>query len=361
VKGTTFNVVFTVLYILLCGNSAKISCRPQSSVHQTIRQDQKRSDNAVAVVNGRLAITEREVDQAVGAQLYNLQERIYDLRKRALENLLIQIVLKNEAEQRGITVEKLRNELMPDKVEVRQSDIDQRYADNLGTLENMNEDEAKQRIKLDLESRLRFDRYQAAISEIMSRAKIEILLSEPAPALSAINTDGPSKGPRDAPVTIVEFSDFQCPFCKDAAVSLKNLMLNYGPNVRLVFKQMPLPIHPDAFKAARASVCADEQGAFWEYHNALFGSSDLSEQALSKYASDLGLRTDQFKSCLASETSAAAVRKDIQQAALADVQGTPTFFINGRLVRGMKSLEDFSSLIDRALTQSRREGKPTSQ
>lgn len=362
-KVRTFNVSVVILLILLSGNAGVGFSQSKKPNREDTRQDQKRKEDgdAMAVVNGSRVITEREVDEAAGPQLYNLQERVYDLRKKALENLVIQVILKQEAEKRGITEEELKKQLMPDKVVVKQRDIDQRYADNLGTLENMNEDEAKQRIKLDLESRLKLDRYKAAISEIISRAKIETFLAEPVPASSTINTEGPSRGPRNAPVTIVEFSDFQCPYCKQAALSLKGLMQNYGSDVRLVFKQMPLPIHPDAFKAAQASVCADEQGKFWEYHNTLFNSSDLSEQALNKHASDLGLKTDEFNTCLASEASAAVVRKDIQQAALADVQGTPTFFINGRLVRGMKSLEDFSSLIDRALTQSRREGKPTSQ
>lgn len=361
-KASTFNVSVVILFTLLSANAGAGLSQPQKPSRQETRQDQKKRDDgdAIAIVNGTRVITESEIDEAAGPQLYNLQERVYDLRKKTLEDLVVQIVLKEEAEKRGITEGELKKQLMPDKVDVKQSDIDQRYADNLGTLENMNEDEAKQRIRLDLESRLKLDRYKAAISEIISRAKVETFLPEPPLPSSTINTEGPSRGPRNAAVTIVEFSDFQCPYCKQAALSLKGLMQNYGSDVRLVFKQMPLPIHPDAFKAAQASVCADEQGKFWEYHNTLFSSSDLSEQALNKYASDLGLKTDEFKTCLASEASAAVVRRDMQQAARADVQGTPTFFVNGRLVRGMKSLEDFRSIIERALSQSRHDGKQTS-
>lgn len=362
-KMMAFNALAFILLILISGDASVGLSQCVRTGGQVTTADQKRKDGSdvAAVINGSHVITQREIDEAIGPQLYSLQERIYNLRKKALEHLVIQLVLKGEAEKRGITKEELKAQLLPNRVEVRQSDIDQRYADNLGTLENMDEDEAKQRIKLDLESRLKLERYQAGISEIMGRTKIETLLSEPVPLSSAINAEGPSKGQRDAPVTIVEFSDFQCPYCKEAALSLKSLMQVYGSSVKWVFKQLPLPIHPDAFKAAQASVCASEQGKFWEYHDTLFSSSDLSEQALNKYAVDLGLRTDVFKACLASENSAAVIRRDIQQAALAEVQGTPTFFINGRLVRGMKNLEDFMSLIDRALTQSRREVKPASQ
>lgn len=354
-------VVGAALFLLLSCGSIGTYCQSRSFDSASKLGQDRRTGDAIALVDGKTAITEKEVDEVIGAQLYNLQERIYSLRNQALQNLLIQRVLNNEARRRGISPEELRKQLMPDKVEVRQSDIDQRYADNISTLDNMDEDEAKQRIRLDLESRLKLDKYKAAIQEIMSRAKIEILLTEPAALASIINSDGPSTGTPGAPVTIIEFSDFQCPFCKDAAASMKKIMSNYGSVVRLIYKQLPLPIHTDAFNAARASVCADQQGAFWEYHDALFRSSDLSEQALNKYAFDLGIRTDQFKACLASETSAAVVRRDMQQAARADVQGTPTFFINGKLIRGMKSVEEFRALIDQALTRSRRESNRNSQ
>jgi protein-disulfide isomerase len=112
---------------------------------------------------------------------------------------------------------------------------------------------------------------------------------------------------------------------------------------------MPLAIHPDAFNAARASVCAAEQGRFWEYHDMLFGSSDLTEPTLQKYVAELGLAHAEFNICLKSETSSAAVRRDMREALQADVQGTPTFFVNGKVIRGIKSLEDFKSVIDQAL------------
>lgn len=339
-----FRVALAVLLILVFGNTKTGDC-------QTEKPQSKNATDTIAIINGKRIIAAKEIDDAIGSQLYTLQEEIYSLRKRALENLVIQILLKEEAKKRGITDDELKKQLLPDRVEVKQSDIDQTYADNLSVLENMNEDEAKQRIRLDLESRLRFDRYKAAVSAIIGKAKIEMFLSEPLPPLSRINAEGPSQGPRNAPVTIVEFSDFQCPYCKQAALDLKPLMQSYGAEVRFVFKQMPLSIHADAFKAAQASVCAGEQGRFWEYHDILFGSSDLSVPALQKYASDLGLKSNEFNACLNSEASATAVRKDMQEARQADVQGTPTFFVNGRIIRGMKNLEDFKTLIDQTLKQ----------
>jgi protein-disulfide isomerase len=317
-------------------------------------QDTKDGQGIIAVINGTRVIREREIDEVIGSQLYNLKERIYNLRKKALEDLVLQILMKEEADKRGATEEELRKQLMPVKVDVKQSEVDKAYTDILGTLENMSKDEAKQRIRLELESRKKLETYKLAVSEIVGRAKVETFLLEPVPPLVTINTEGPTRGPLDAPVTVVEFSDFQCPYCKQAAATVKTLIDSYGSNVKWIFKQMPLPIHPDAFKAAQASICASEQGKFWEYHDLLFSSGELSTPSLTKHASELGLREDQFSSCLNSERSAGIVRKDVQEATQADVQGTPTYFVNGRIIRGIKSIDDFKKMIDQALKQAQR-------
>lgn len=355
--------VFVVL-ALLTGNievSFSQAQRPNSDPVNCCQDTKtKEGEGIIAVINGSTIIREKEIDEAIGSQLYSLQERIYNLRKKALENLVTHVLLKEEASRRGVTEEELRKQLMPSKVDVKQSEVDKSYADILGTLENMSEDEAKQRIRLDLESRLKLDLYKAAVSEVLNKARIETFLSAPVPPSSRINAEGPSRGPRDAPVTIVEFSDFQCPYCKQAAISLNPVIEGYGSNIRLVFKQMPLSIHPDAFKAAQASVCAGEQGKFWEFHDVLFSSGELSEQALKKYALNLGLKMNEFNTCLSSETSAAVVRRDMQEAMRADVQGTPTFFVNGRIVRGIRNVEDFKNVIDQALQQEHKEAKPKS-
>ena len=349
---------------------ACLFCDVRTGSCQTGRTESSHPDNCsdqrsegtsriLAVINGR-AITEKEIDATLGTQLYSLQEKIYDLRKRALETLTIQLVLREEATKRGLAYEDLKKQMMPESAEVKQSDIDRAYTDNLSALENTDEDEAKQRIRLDLESQIRFAKYKSAVASLVTKAKVETFLLEPSPPLSTANMLGPSRGPTDASVTVVVFSDFQCPYCRQAAVAIKPLLQEYAAVVRFIFKQMPLAIHPDAFRAAQASVCAQEQGRFWEYHDLLFGAGDLSERTLKKYASDLGLINNGFNECMASEASAAMVRKDMVEARQADVQGTPTFFVNGRIVRGMKSGEDLKRVIDQALAQSRLEPKRTS-
>lgn len=347
---------FVVLWtILFSGNGDSAQAQAVKTPEVRATEDEKTANGSAirAFINGR-PVSEKEIDELIGSQLYSLQERIYQLRKRALEDLVVQLVLKSEAANKGVTVEQLRQQLASAEVEVSQGDVDRAYTENLEILERMNEDEAKQRIRLELESRLRIDRYKAAVAQLLSKATVETHLIEPVPPFSRMGAEGPSKGPANAAVTLVEYSDFQCPYCKQAAATVKSLMQIYGSKVRFIFKHMPLSIHPDAFQAARASACADEQGKFWEYHDLLFGSSDLSDSALKKYGAQLGLNMNDFNICLAAEKSAAIVRRDMHEAVRADVQGTPTFLINGRIVRGVKNVEELKGLVDQALRQ-----KPT--
>ena len=303
--------------------------------------------DVVATINDNRVIRSGEIDEIIASQIFGLQERIYSLRKAALDNLITKIVLEHEAKVRGVTVERLNRLLMPENVEIKQSQVDEAYLDNKAGLGNMPEDEAKQRIKLDLENRERLERYKAVLADIKSRSRIVVSLPEPVPPTVKISVDGPSKGgSRGAAVTIVAFSDFQCPYCKQAADTIKQVMQEYGDNVRLVFKHLPLPIHADAFKAAQASVCAAEQGKFWEYHDRLFSSGSLSGEALKSLAETLGLGIKEFGTCLDSASSRAVVAGDIKEAKQAEIQSTPTFIINGRVLKGARSQEDFRKTIN---------------
>lgn len=172
---------------------------------------------------------------------------------------------------------------------------------------------------------------------------------EPIPA-----GDNPSKGPEDALVTIIEFTDFECPFCSRAQETLDVLVESYGSRVRLVFRDMPLAaLHPDSPKAHEAAACARDQGRFWEMHDKFFASqSDLSVPALKRYASELGLDADEFASCLDGGAKAAAVDANVAAGRTYGVSGTPAFFINGILVAGAQPLSAFTQVIDAELKRA---------
>jgi protein-disulfide isomerase len=309
-------------------------------------------DRVVAIVNGQRVIKQRELDESIGSQLFTLQERIYALRKEALDNLLNRILIEQEARSRGLGVEAFIARIMPERVSIKQTQIEQVYAESAGRFAGISEYEAKQRIRLEMETREKLGRYKSSIAELRNKSRVEVLLA--APTLPPVNiaSDGPSRGPSDAPVTIIEFSDFQCPYCKQATRTIEEVIRAYGERVRVVFKHLPLPMHAEAFKAAQAAVCADRQGKFWEYHDRLFNSTDLTAGSLKKQAADLGLNGDEFQSCLETESSRAVVVRDLQQARQADIQGTPTFVINGRVLRGAKGIDDFRKAIDEMLSDS---------
>ncbi len=158
---------------------------------------------------------------------------------------------------------------------------------------------------------------------------------------------GHIRGAPDATVNIVEYSDFQCPFCKKAVATLEQLLEEYDGKVNLEYRHLPIPSHEFAPKAAEASECAADQGKFWEYHDILFErQSSLGENSLKRYAADIGLNTTLFESCLGSGVMSPRVRADAEEAAKARVSSTPTFFINGKKVVGAQPIEQFRKVID---------------
>ncbi len=163
-----------------------------------------------------------------------------------------------------------------------------------------------------------------------------------------ISDTDPALGPTDAPVVIIEFSDFQCSACASAYPVVKQLLRNYGDEIRFVFKDMPgVEAHPQALLAALAGQCAKEQGKFWEMHNKIFeNQSDISELSLKTYAVQLGLNSVAFGSCLNSDKYLADIESDLQTGISAGVEATPTFFVNGVMVRGAVPLEVFESMIN---------------
>jgi protein-disulfide isomerase len=172
--------------------------------------------------------------------------------------------------------------------------------------------------------------------------------------------DAPSKGPANAALTMIVFSDFQCPFCKRIEPTLAELQKHYGKKLRVVWKNYPLPFHPNAAPAAEAALAADAQGKFWPMHDKLFANSDALDRAsLEKYAGELGLDLARFKADLDAERYKARIEADTKEGTEVGVNGTPAVFINGRKIAGAYPLETFRAVADEELAkvQGRIEGK----
>jgi protein-disulfide isomerase len=186
------------------------------------------------------------------------------------------------------------------------------------------------------------------VDTLRNKSRVRILLEAPRVEINAGTS--PSRGPATAPVTIVEFSDFQCPYCRAASGTLKALEQRYGNKVRIVYRDFPLPNHNDAPKASEAAACAHEQGRFWQMHDKLFeGRSGLQIAELKRYARDIGLDTVRFDACLDSGTREAVWRQNRAEGQRVGVSATPTFFINGRMLTGARPVEAFAEIIDEEL------------
>lgn len=308
-------------------------------------------ENIVAVVKGR-RITQKEVDDSVVSQIFPLQQQIHALRKIALENFILRTILEDEAGKKGISAAELRKQLTAGKVEVPVSQAEQIYLENATTFAAMSPDEAKERIRLDLETQARMRNYREALLKLKEIAGVQLFLEEPRLPSAVVGDTAPSTGAPKALITIAEFSDFECAYCKQAHRTLKQVLKHYATDVRLVFKHLPLGIHPQAFASARAAFCAGEQGFFWEYHDALFATETLSPESFRQIAMRLRLNLDKFKTCFDSESSTAAVLKDVQEARRMGITGTPAFIINGKLFRGALSFEEFKRIIEREMNSS---------
>ncbi|MFH0927228.1 MAG: DsbA family protein [Candidatus Micrarchaeota archaeon] len=173
---------------------------------------------------------------------------------------------------------------------------------------------------------------------------------QPTKVANIVTTGRPARGDANAPVTIVEFSDFQCPFCQRAYPTISQVEQDYAGKIKLVYMQFPLnSLHPYAQKAAEASECAQDQGKFWEYYDTLFTAQTLDVPSLKQHAADLGLDTVKFNACLDGGTKAADVAAQENLGSSLGVSGTPSFFINGKMLVGAQPYGSFKSAIDAAL------------
>ncbi|HKG58617.1 MAG TPA: thioredoxin domain-containing protein [Pyrinomonadaceae bacterium] len=307
-------------------------------------------ETVVATVNN-IEITQKQVDDSVAAQIYPLQQQLYAIRKVALENLVTTKILEKEATARRVSIDDLRKQLTVGEVNVTRAQVEEAYKQNASFFATMSPDEARERLRLDLENQARMKHYRTGLDAL--RRKWTITLNLPPPVFVSELDDGvsPVKGATNPVVTIVEFSDFECPFCKQVQSVLKQIVENYGRTVRLVFKHLPLEGHRNSLPAARAAYCAAEQDRFWQYHDALFTADNLSPPLIEEIASELGLGLPRFQECVASERSRSAVVKDMEAARLLRIESTPSFVVNGKVIKGALSFADFQKIIEQELNQ----------
>ena len=308
-------------------------------------------ETVLATIDGK-EITLQQVDEAVASTILPLQQQLYAVRKVALDNLITARILESEARAQKISLDELRRRLTQGEINVTRAQVEETYAQNASFFAAMSPDEARERLRLDLESQARMKHYRAGIEALRRKWTVTVNLVAPVIAPDLDDGASPVRGAAQPIVTIVEFSDFECPFCRQVQDTLKQIRERYGREVRFVFKHVPSEGHRNSLPAARAAFCAGEQDRFWQFHEALFAARNLSESVFNEIAERLGLNREKFQSCLAGERSRAAVVRDIETARRYRVDSTPSFLINGRLVKGAIGFADFQVLIERELNQS---------
>ena len=310
----------------------------------------------VTKVNGQV-ITQEELEKAAASELKGLETRklqndaaLAQDKQTVLAKALDQLVADKLIEAEAAKEKKTKQQLLEAEVE---SNLDIPTAEEIEAFYNANKDripipkeQALPQVKEYMIERSR-SRYQ---DMLITRLKKDFgYKSYLEPLRAQVATAGfPSKGPANAAVTIVEFSDFECPYCGGLFPTLKQVEKSYPEAVRIVYRQFPLSnIHPHAMKAAEASLCANEQKKFWEFHDSMFGNQqELSVPDLKQRAADLKLDTQAFNQCLDSGRQAGAIQADIQEGARAGVTGTPALFINGRLLSGNQPYAEIKQVID---------------
>jgi protein-disulfide isomerase len=308
---------------------------------------------------GHHKITQPEVDAKIKIQLY-------DARKQALDEMVDDYLLEQAAKKEKLSVADYVKREVDDKAEADVNDAMAKkfYDENKDKIPALKSAGSYDKIKDRLVAALRQRDAQQQHEQLMARLRKEgdakILLQAPRINVNLGSAGHPTLGPKDAPVTVIEFADFQCPFCKRSEDAVQAIHKKYGDQIQLVFMDFPLSFHPHAMPAANAARCANAQGKFWEYHDALFADQSKLEPAdLKATAKKLGLNTAKFNACFDKNQYSAAIDKDLAEGHRLNVSGTPTFFIDGREVVGAQPTESFTSIIDQELAKNGDRGKKT--
>lgn len=298
---------------------------------------------------GDQSIYEADLLPVIGSQLLQLRNQEYDLKLRALQTVIGQRLVEKAAANASMSMDEYLagqvDRLLPPPAE---REIEAYY---LAQKDRINRplEEVKEQVKAALTQALRSQARQRYMDQLRAGPGVSILLDRP--RVDVRPDPARLRGDPSAPITIVEFSDFQCPYCREMQQVLNGLLEKYKGKVRLSFRDFPLrPIHPHAQQAAEAARCAGERNKFWEYHDLLFqDQSRLDVDSLKARAASLGLDGNQFAACLSSGRYAPMVDRDLRTGTAAGVSATPAFYVNGILVLGGQTAAVFENLIEAEL------------
>jgi protein-disulfide isomerase len=303
---------------------------------------------------GNVEVTNAELQDGIESDLYEAESKVFEIKFNRLKTLLLQKYMDKDPRKKGISNDEFLEKHIAKEVVISDKEIDAFIKDQNIPAEHINP-QVKEKIKNYLEMERKKEAVDKWIAEQTKKNPVEVYIPKPRrPTFQVEVGNAPVAGGKDAKVTIVEFSDFQCPFCAKGADLLKEIKKKYGNKVKVAFKNFPLPFHNHAEQAAVAGLCANEQGAdyFWKMHDAMFANQEaLDAEGLKKTAKAIGLKMEGFEKCLAENKYLAQVKAEMEEGKKIKVKSTPTFFINGQLINGAQPLDVFAEIIDEELAR----------
>lgn len=314
--------------------------------------------SAPAAKVGKATITVGELDARIAEQLCSarveLAKKEAELRQQAIEQLIAERVLEAEAKKRGLAgVEALiEAEVVGPAAAPGDAEVRAFYDENQARMGGASYEEMAPRIIGHLTQEARQARFEAFVGGLREEAAVRITLE---PFRMPVDATGPAKGPAKAPVTIVSFADYECPYCARAAESLEAARVKFGDKVRIVFRDFPLGFHQNAIPAAIAARCAGAQGKYYEMHDKLFADQKSLDPATFKaHAAAIGLDGAKFDACFADPTHMAAIAADQAAGKALGVEGTPAFFVNGIPMSGAQPTAAFVAAIEAELARKKK-------
>jgi len=295
-------------------------------------------------------------DHEIGPKLRQAEVKalteLYEQRRALIDELITRRLLEDEAKARGKTIEQwYQTDYLTSIPEPTDAEVKAFYDEHKAQIpEGQKFEDLKARIRQVVRQQKLREGMTKMVEDLKAKHRAQVALQAPEVPRIEVEAKGPSRGPENALVTIVEFSDFQCPYCGREFPVIERLMKEYDGKVRLVFRHYPLDFHPFAQKAAEAGACAQDQGKFWELHDKMFTNQNkLGVDDLKAYAKSVGLDASKFAKCLDSGEKKALVEEDMKAGTAAGVNGTPAFFINGVFVNGAQPYEQMKQTVDREL------------
>ncbi|MFH1122777.1 MAG: thioredoxin domain-containing protein [Pseudomonadota bacterium] len=310
----------------------------------------------VAKVAGE-KLTREELEKFLAGQLYDLESQVFRLKVWQLENMIGRKILQKEAEKTGITLDQLiGDKRFSQGIEVSETEVNEYLERNFDRFRTWrgSPQELKTRIRASLHQKKVDQKLLDYVKSLYAEYDVAVYLKEPDYPYTRVKVEGDHfTGPAQAPVTVVEFSDYQCPACQKIHEVVQKVKEIYKDRVKWVFKDFPLTQHKEAAKAAEAARCAGDQGRFWEYQDLLFrAQGELAPERLREYAAGLKLDLKAFEQCLDEKKHEEQIKQNMAEAKRIGAERLPTFVIGGKLITGKVSLERFQELIDEELKRA---------